>query len=367
MKSALIRGLVAHADKHAAAAKPAVITLVFIIAPDSAYDANYCPWRRRTVKPLDAFAPPFALGRQPAIQSPMNYRHAFHAGNFADVLKHAVIASCLEHLKKKAKPFRVIDTHAGIGLYDLTAHPARRSPEFRDGIARVLEADRPAPVDAALAPLLDVVNGLNTAEGLAAYPGSPEIAARLAREGDRIHLCELHAEDARVLDQRYARDARIKAEPRDGYAALKSLVPPREKRGLVLVDPPFEDRDELAHMAEAVMPAIERWPTGLYVFWRPLKDLWAAERFDVGLAEWLISEQGLDPEKILRADLWVRDLESEGKLAGAGVVVVNPPYTLEDQLLALLPWLADALAQGDGAGWRLDGAIGEDTLMVDEF
>lgn len=177
----------------------------------------------------------------------------------------------------------------------------------------------------------------------------------------------MHKEDARTLDQRYAKDARVKVEARDGYKALKALVPPREKRGLVLVDPPFEDRDEMAHMAEAIMPAIERWPTGTYVFWRPLKDLWAAERFDVGLAEWLISEQRIEPEKILRADLWVRDLSTEGKLAGAGVVVVNPPYTLEAQLLALLPWLARSLAQGEDAGWRLDGAIGDDTLMVDEF
>jgi 23S rRNA (adenine2030-N6)-methyltransferase len=298
----------------------------------------------------------------------MNYRHAFHAGNFADVLKHAVVALCLEHLAKKDKLFRVIDTHAGIGLYDLTSDQARRSPEFADGIVRVMEAERPGGVEVALAPLLKAVRAVNPGAGaLTAYPGSPEIAAQLARTGDRIQLCELHPEDARTLDRRYAKDARIKVEARDGYKALKSLVPPREKRGLVLVDPPFEDRDELAHMAEAIMPALKVWPTGTYVFWRPLKDLWAAERFDVGLAEWLISELRIAPEKILRADLWVRDLESEGKLAGAGVVVVNPPYTLEDQLLALLPWLADTLAQGEGAGWRLDGAIGEDTLMVDEF
>lgn len=297
----------------------------------------------------------------------MNYRHAFHAGNFADVLKHAVVALCLEHLKKKDKPFRVIDTHAGIGLYDLTGDEAKRSPEFQDGIARVLAAKRPDAVDAALAPLLRVIAALNEGRALTRYPGSPEIAAQLARASDRIQLCELHPDDSRTLDRRYARDARVKVETRDGYKALKSLVPPREKRGLVLVDPPFEDRDELAHMAAAIMPAIERWPTGTFIFWRPLKDLWAAERFDVGLAEWLISEQRIEPEKILRADLWVRDLESEGKLAGAGVVVFNPPFTLEAQMLSLLPWLTELLAQGEGAGWRLDGAIGDDTLMVDEF
>lgn len=297
----------------------------------------------------------------------MNYRHAFHAGNFADVLKHAVAALCIEHLKTKPKPFRVIDTHAGLGAYDLTGEPARRSPEFQDGIAKVLAASRPAEVEEALAPLLAAVKAANPSGLLSVYPGSPQIAAHLCRSDDRIHLCELHPDDARTLDRRYAKDARIKVEARDGYKALKALVPPREKRGLALIDPSFEDRDEMAHMAAAAMPALQNWPTGTFVFWRPLKDLWAAERFDVGLAEWLVAEQGLAAEKILRADLWVRDLDSEGKLAGAGVIVINPPFTLENQLLALLPWLAETLAQDDGAGWRLDGAVGEDSLMVDEF
>ncbi|WP_420433748.1 23S rRNA (adenine(2030)-N(6))-methyltransferase RlmJ [Hyphobacterium sp.] len=296
----------------------------------------------------------------------MNYRHAFHAGNFADVLKHAVLAQCLEHLKKKDKPFRYIDTHAGIGAYDLAASEAERNPEWRQGIAKVLSADRPSAVQDALAPLLGVVAAMNP-EALAAYPGSPEIAARLLRKSDRIQLCELHEADARTLDNRYKRDARIKVDRRDGYKALHGQVPPREKRGVVLVDPPFEHRDEMAHMAEAVRKAIPKWTGGTYIFWRPLKDLWASERFDVGLAEWLFEENYASPEKVLRADLWVRDLESEGKLAGAGVVVINPPYTLEEQLLALLPWLAETLAQGEGAGWRMDGAATDESLTVEEF
>jgi 23S rRNA (adenine2030-N6)-methyltransferase len=291
----------------------------------------------------------------------MNYRHAFHAGNFADVLKHCVLALCLEHLKSKPKPFRYIDTHAGIGGYDLASSEAERSPEWKEGIGRLLDADLPEPAAAALGPYLDVVRAMNP-DGMAQYPGSPEIAARLLRENDRIHLCELHAEDARTLDGRYRRDARVKVENRDGYKALKSLIPPKEKRGLVLIDPPFEDRDELAHMAEAVTGAFGQWPTGTYVFWRSLKNLWAADRFDNGLTEWLIAEKGLEPEKVLRADLWVRDLASEGKLAGAGVVVVNPPFTLEDKLLGLMPWLSDTLAQGDGYGWRVDGGLTDEDI-----
>ena len=291
----------------------------------------------------------------------MNYRHAFHAGNFADVLKHCVLALCLEHLKSKPKPFRYIDTHAGIGGYDLASSEAERSPEWKEGIGRLLDADLPDPAAAALGPYLDVVRAMNP-DGMAHYPGSPEIAARLLRETDRIHLCELHAEDAKTLDGRYRRDARVKVENRDGYKALKSLIPPKEKRGLVLIDPPFEDRDELAHMAAAVTGAFGQWPTGTYIFWRSLKNLWAADRFDNGLTEWLIAEKGLEPEKVLRADLWVRDLASEGKLAGAGVVVVNPPFTLEDKLLGLMPWLSDTLAQGDGYGWRVDGGLTDEDI-----
>ena len=289
----------------------------------------------------------------------MNYRHAFHAGNFADVLKHTVAALCLEHLTAKDKPFRYIDTHSGIGGYDLASSEAQRSPEWQDGIGRILKADIPAEAAAALAPYLNILRAMNDGDTLTQYPGSPEIAARLAREDDRLHLCELHPSDAETLDQRYRRDRRIKVAQQDGYAALKGLVPPPEKRGLVLIDPPFEDRDELANMAEAIMPAIQKWPSGTFVFWRSLKNLWAADRFDQGLSEWLISELEFEPEKILRADLWVRDLATDGKLAGAGVVVVNPPWQLENKLLGLMPWLSDLLAQDDGYGWRVDGGITE--------
>lgn len=297
----------------------------------------------------------------------MNYRHAFHAGNFADVLKHLVLAQCLEHLGKKSKPYRVIDTHAGVGAYDLTGDEARRSPEWEGGIGRLLNADIPAELDDALNPYLDVIREMNTGDALTAYPGSPEIAARLARADDRIHLCELHKDDSVTLDQRYAKDGRVKVQAMDGYRALPGLVPPREKRGLVMIDPPFEHRDEMAFMAQAAKSALERWPTGTFIFWRPLKDLWAQERFDVGLAEWLIADQGLEGEKLLRADMWVRELSEEGPLAGAGVVIVNPPFNLEERLLKLLPWLTELLAQDEGAGWRLDGCINDDSLMVDEF
>jgi len=297
----------------------------------------------------------------------MNYRHAYHAGNFADVLKHIVVAYIARHLAKKDKPFAVIDTHAGVGWYDLAGDEATRSPEWKEGIARLWDVVPPEPAKAALEPFLHAVRALNPDGVLRRYPGSPSVAAELARPGDVISLFELHPEDARTLAQRFDGDARVMVSARDGYGALKGYLPPAQRRGLVLIDPPFEDRDEMAHMAGAAKTALELWPTGTFVFWRPLKDLWASERFDVGLAEWLISDRELAPEKILRVDLWVREIVEEGPLCGAGVVVINPPFGLEEALVAALPWLSETLAQGDGAGWRVDGAITDDSLLVDEF
>ncbi len=297
----------------------------------------------------------------------MNYRHAFHAGNVADVLKHAVLALCLERLTQKDKPFAVIDSHAGLAWYDLGGDEARRSPEFKDGIARLWAADIPDAAAPALAPYLAAVRAAKPDGALRWYPGSPALAAEIARPQDRLRLCELHPDDVRRLRDHFDGDARVAVTAGDGYAALNALLPPPEKRGLVLIDPPFEHVDEMAHMAAAAVAALTRWPTGTFVFWRPLKDLWAAERFDVGLAEWLIAERDVAAEKILRADLWVRELGDDGPLAGAGVVVVNPPFQLDEKLRALLPWLSERLKRGDGAGWRLDGAIAEDSLLVDEF
>ena len=280
----------------------------------------------------------------------MNYRHAFHVGNFADVLKHLVLAYALERLKAKPKPFRYFDTHAGIGGYDLTGDEARRSPEWREGIGRIWDdKDIPPTIAAHLATWLDAVRALNPDGELKAYPGSPLLAAALMRPEDSLRLTELHPDDAQRLRQRFGRDERIKIEVRDGYEALPAYLPPPERRGLVLIDPPFEHRDELAHMAKAAMKAIERWPTGTFIFWRPLKDLENTEKFDNGLAEWLIDDMELAPEKLLLADLWVKEIVEPGPLCGAGVVVVNPPFGLEQMLLETLPWLTEKLAQGR---WR---------------
>ena len=292
----------------------------------------------------------------------MNYRHAFHAGNFADILKHVVLSLCIESLKRKDKPFRYVDTHAGIGRYDLAGDEARRSPEWRDGIERLWSSEPPEDAATALSAYLDAVRALNPGGDLALYPGSPLLAATLMRPQDALRLSELHPKDAETLRAVVGRDKRVKIEERDGYEAMGAWLPPPERRGLVLIDPPFEDRDELAHMARAAIRGIERWPTGTFIFWRPLKDMENTEKFDDGLAEWLLDDMGFAPEKLLLADLWIREIVEPGPLCGAGVVVVNPPYGLRDALLGLLPWLTELLKQGPGAGWRVNAPelAGED-------
>jgi 23S rRNA (adenine2030-N6)-methyltransferase len=294
----------------------------------------------------------------------MNYRHAFHAGNFADVLKHAVLALCLERLNAKPGAWRYVDTHAGIGLYDLASDATQRSPEWKTGVARVLEhaAAAPPEVRQALAPWLEIVRRFNPEGTLATYPGSPQIALALARPSDQLRLCDLHPLDADTLRETMGRDARVKIERRDGYEALTAYLPPPERRGLVLVDPPFEEgpahaRTDFRRMLQAAVAALRRWPTGTYMFWRPLKHLDSAEAFDAELATRVIEDFGIPPEKLLVADLWVRPLGSEGPLAGAGVLVINPPYGMDKSLAALLPWLVRVLeaAPGEG-GYRLSSA-----------
>ncbi len=292
----------------------------------------------------------------------MNYRHAFHAGNFADVVKHVALALCFERLNAKEAPYRYIDTHAGIGLYDFEGEEAGRSPEWKDGIGRVWDAEQGASpeVRAALAPWLEVIRRLNTG-GLQHYPGSPLIAAEMMRKDDAIRLCELHPESAVLLREAMGRDKRVKIEERDGFDALPAYLPPPERRGLILIDPPFEvgtsgRKMDFEWMLTAALKAVKRWPLGTYVFWRPIKDVEAVQQFDGELVSMLIEQGGIASEKLLVADLWVRAI-GEGKLSGAGVVIVNPPYGVEQHLRAAMPWLCDLTSQGPGAGWRLATAV----------
>jgi 23S rRNA (adenine2030-N6)-methyltransferase len=216
------------------------------------------------------------------------------------------------------------------------------------------------PVQAALAPFLAALRAVN-ADAPRFYPGSPAIAQAMARPGDAIRLCELHAPSADSLRAAIGRDDRVKIEGRDGYEALPAYLPPPERRGLVLIDPPFEEgtssrRLDFEKMLTVIQKAVRRWPLGTYILWRPLKDLAQVEAFDGSLATALIGGAGIPADKLLVADLWTRSLASEGGLAGAGLVIVNPPYQMREKLAVLLPWLATLLSQDEGAGWRLETA-----------
>ena len=282
----------------------------------------------------------------------MNYRHVYHAGNFADVLKHLILARCLTHLKAKETPFRVIDTHAGVGLYDLRGEAASKTGEWHDGIGRVLKAEMSATIRELLAPYLDAVKAMQAFKGRDAYPGSPEIARQLTRAEDRMIFVEKHPQDAKKLAENFNFDGRAKILELDGYTALKACVPPKERRGLVLIDPPYEERDEFETLVQSFIAAYRKWPTGMYLLWYPVKNFEETKRFLVEL-----SEAGIP--KILRAELRVKSMSNTGGLAGSGVIIVNPPWRLVDELNTLLPWLDRTLSQDSGHGWNVDWIAGE--------
>jgi 23S rRNA (adenine2030-N6)-methyltransferase len=273
----------------------------------------------------------------------MNYRHAFHAGNFADVMKHAVLARSLVYLTQKDAPFRFIDTHAGAGRYDLQSAEARRSPEWREGVARVLKASAPAPIASLIAPYLRAVGPHDAAGMPASYPGSPAIAQALLRPQDRLALCEAHPEEKQKLVEALGRDSRLSIVGTDGYVALNAYCPPKERRGLVLIDPPFEEPNESKRIEEALARALGKWPTGVYVAWRPIRDVIADARF-------LNAVAAIGAPNILRLELDVgpgaAGAHGQEPLARAGLLVVNPPHTLFAEARVLLPWLAGLLARG---------------------
>jgi 23S rRNA (adenine2030-N6)-methyltransferase len=276
----------------------------------------------------------------------MNYRHAYHAGNFADVVKHAVLARIVEYLKQKDKAFRVIDTHAGIGLYDLSSSEAGKTGEWHGGIGRVTGANLDPKLEAFLAPYLDAVRAANPQGGLAHYPGSPFVARHLLRKQDRLSAIELHPQDAARLKSVFAGDIQVKVIELDGWLALGAHLPPKEKRGLVLVDPPFEQAGEFDRLLNGLSKAHQRWPGGIYALWYPIKDRDAVAGFRRGLAE-----SGIP--KILDIGFDIRLPGREPRLDGSGMVVVNPPFTLEEELRGALPALHGLLAEEPGAPWSV--------------
>ena len=272
----------------------------------------------------------------------MNYRHAYHAGNFADVVKHLVLTLVIRHLKQKPAPFRVIDTHAGVGLYDLTGREAGKTGEWENGIGRIITHTFQNEVARILAPYLDIVRAENPPDTLTLYPGSPVIARRLLRDQDILAVNELHAEDHAELARYFARDPQTKVLRLDGWTALKSLLPPKERRGVILVDPPFEETGELDRLISGLKDAQRRFATGTVIVWYPIKSLKPLERFYAG-----VSALGL--EKVLVTELFIRPPGDPARLNGTGLMIVNPPFMLEPQLQTVLPALTSLLSTEPGA------------------
>ncbi len=281
----------------------------------------------------------------------MNYRHAYHAGNFADVLKHIVLVACIESMKAKQTPFCYVDTHAGAGRYDLGGIEAQKTGESHDGVKRLFNAERlPTLIHA----YLNLVRSQGqdhggTPEGF--YPGSPAIAAALLRDQDRLQLCELQDLEYAQLRNLFKNDSRVAVHQRDGYQALKALLPPKEKRGLVLIDPPFEAQAEEFRLIErSLRHAMDRWPTGVFAIWYPIK----LRQHIVPFHRWL-QNSGL--RKVLVAELLLHPDNSALRLNGCGMALINAPYRIDRSIGECLPVLAQNLAQSRFSQHRMEWLV----------
>jgi 23S rRNA (adenine2030-N6)-methyltransferase len=271
------------------------------------------------------------------------YRHLFHAGGFTDVFKHALLAQLVLALRNKVKPFLYLDTHAGIGRYDLSHPWAQKNQEYHGGIARVwMRADAPP----ALAPYLNAVRAENPDGKLRSYPGSPVIARGLLRAHDRMALTELNKTDCAALAQLFSHDGHVQVRLADGYDALKAFLPPPERRGIVLVDSSFDRAREFDRLKRGFTEAYRRFATGVYALWYPLMEAPAMQAFERGIVATRI-------RKILQLELSVRDIGTPGQLRGCGMLVVNPPFGFEATARSILLWLWPALSQNGEGGQQV--------------
>jgi 23S rRNA (adenine2030-N6)-methyltransferase len=283
----------------------------------------------------------------------MNYRHAFHAGGFADVIKHIVLVRILLHLQEKPAAFRVIDSHAGAGRYDLTGEEARRGGEWLTGIARIMQARFSEPAAALIKPYLDIVRAFNPAPAtLSAYPGSPLIARALLRPQDRLTACEVEPSARKALIEQLRRDTQARVVDLDGWTALPAFVPPNERRGLVLIDPSFEARDEFERLASGFAAAFAKWPTGTYVLWYPAKSRRATDELAASVARQAAAVKPAG--KCLRLEFSIAPQAAGSALASTGLLIVNPPWTLQAELKTILPELEKPLGQGGAGRFRLE-------------
>lgn len=268
----------------------------------------------------------------------LSYRHSFHAGNHADVVKHIVQSLILNALKQKEKPFVYHDTHSGVGRYDLTHEWAEKTGEYKQGIARVWQQqDIPQEIQS----YLDAIRQLNNGDTLRYYPGSPRVARAHLRTHDRMVLTELHPSDYPLLEQEFHRDRQVSIYKEDGFSRLKASLPPKERRGLVLIDPPYELAHEYRDVVQAIYHSYKRWATGIYAIWYPVVNRCDIEDMIEGL-------QGLGIRKILQIELGVAPDTNEHGMTASGMIVINPPWKLESQMNEILPFLKAAIAPATG-------------------
>jgi 23S rRNA (adenine2030-N6)-methyltransferase len=282
----------------------------------------------------------------------MNYRHAFHAGGFADVIKHIVLVRILTYLHEKPAAFRVIDSHAGAGLYDLGADEARRSGEWLTGIARIMQARFSEATVPLVKPYLDIVRAFNPPAELKAYPGSPLITRALLRPQDRLTACEVEPVARKRLIENLRRDPQARVVDLDGWLALPAFVPPNERRGMVLIDPPYEAKDEFERLAEGFAAAFTKWPTGIYLLWYPAKSRRATDQLAQHVAA--VAASATPPGKCLRLEFSVAPQTADSGLASTGLLIINPPWTLQAELKTILPELEKPLGQGGAGRFRLE-------------
>lgn len=276
----------------------------------------------------------------------MNYRHAFHAGNFADVVKHIILVRSLEYLKKKDTPFRVIDTHAGIGVYDLKSEAAQKTDEWRAGIAKLQNATLSPPVISLLEPYFDAIAAENPTGTLRFYPGSPKLVSHLLRPMDHFIANELHEEDAELLRHAIARSRQVKVMSLDGWTLLKAVLPPKERRGITLVDPPFEQSGEFDRLVQAAVEHQRRFATGVLMLWFPIKDRKRVHAFYTQIS-------ALKIDSCLLCEFAIDQIFDAGAVRAAGVMVINPPYALHNELRLVLPEVCTTLALSRHASYEL--------------
>lgn len=279
----------------------------------------------------------------------MNYRHGYHAGSFTDVFKHILLTALIESYKQKNAPFCYIDTHAGAGVYDLSATFASKTKEYETGIEKIIQSPSPPPL---VKLFLNVIHQINNKlahanyTSLRFYPGSPLLARQLLRPQDRLIACDLHPEEYQSLKNTLGGDKQCAIHHADGFQALKAFLPPKERRGIILIDPPYENIDEFSLIVRSLQPAIRRFETGVYVIWYPIKDQAAVKSFYRYLTN-------LIQKPILKAELTIYpDLPNH--LNGSGVTIINPPYQLDKTLESLLPWVWKALTINDQGGFLVE-------------